>query len=86
MALFYLKPPKGNIEFNKLCDHVKNRLIFLQFLKGKSFEEITLGIVEKTLAGCAESLIEGSLKDRISHYVLRKIKSLVSNINVWQKI
>ncbi|GFY55671.1 DNA primase large subunit [Trichonephila inaurata madagascariensis] len=83
MALFYLKPPKGNIEFNKLCDHVKNRLIFLQFLKGKSFEEITLGIVEKTLAGCAESLIEGSLKDRISHYVLRLLCCTHSDLHIF---
>ncbi|GFS64625.1 hypothetical protein NPIL_431132 [Nephila pilipes] len=75
MALLYIKPPKGNIEFNKLCDYVKKRLIFLHFLKGKSVEEIARGIVEETLAGCSESLIEGSLKDRISHYILRSYQT-----------
>ncbi|GIX98965.1 DNA primase large subunit [Caerostris darwini] len=44
-------------------------------MKGKSIEEISLGLQQETYAVCAECLIEGSLKDRISHFILRLLCS-----------
>ncbi|GIY71361.1 DNA primase large subunit [Caerostris extrusa] len=44
-------------------------------MKEKSIEEISLGLQQEMYAICAECLIEGSLKDRISHFILRLLCS-----------
>ncbi|XP_054708639.1 uncharacterized protein LOC129218410 isoform X3 [Uloborus diversus] len=70
MAL-YIKPPKGTVSFRNLRNYVTKRLLFLCCLKGKSIHEITSAITEEGLAEASECLIEGSMKDRISHFTLR---------------
>lgn len=76
MAL-YIKPPKGGIGFNKLCDLIKQRLFFLHFLSDKSTEEITSAVHQETVTANSECLIEGTAKDKVSHFILRLMFSII---------
>ncbi|XP_015915691.1 DNA primase large subunit isoform X2 [Parasteatoda tepidariorum] len=67
----YIKPPKGHINLVKLCAFIKTRLLFLYFIRGKSAVEIKQGIEQENVLNAFDCLIEGSMKDRISHFVLR---------------
>lgn len=70
MAL-YIKPPSGSVSLEKLQTFVSKRLIFLYYVHGHSVENITKIIDKESLTENSECLIEGTAKDKISHFTLR---------------
>lgn len=68
---FYIKPPSGLVPLNKLQNFVMKRLAFLYYIHNHSVEDVFKIIIKESLAVNSECLIEGTVKDKISHFTLR---------------
>ncbi|KAK3876014.1 hypothetical protein Pcinc_019155 [Petrolisthes cinctipes] len=71
---FYIKPPGGNISLSSLYKDAETRLLFLCQLEqcwGDMEEVQRILSQHPNIAANSDCLIEGSHKDRSSHYVLR---------------
>ncbi|XP_052252635.1 uncharacterized protein LOC127859332 [Dreissena polymorpha] len=68
---FYLTPPSGNIALHKLTEYTVTRLQFLRRVMETNGHQLSLLDVVKEGAMCSDCLIEGSIKDKISHFMLR---------------
>ena len=69
---FYIKPPSGTENLQNLAVFGKKRLTFLkQVLRCDSITDFR-GLLEcADTADDSECLIEGTTKDRVSHFLLR---------------
>ncbi|XP_071549404.1 uncharacterized protein [Panulirus ornatus] len=73
---FYIKPPEGNISLSRLYEDAETRLLFLCEVHqccGSSGQIQSILVDHPSIASNSECLIEGSRKDRISHFVLRLV-------------
>lgn len=72
---FYVKPPKGVISQIKLRQYAEKRLRFLSdIVKYKNDDESMQQLIESiSTVYQSECLIDGSVSDRISHFILRLI-------------
>ncbi|KAG7164085.1 DNA primase large subunit-like 2 [Homarus americanus] len=71
---FYMKPPEGNIQLNKLYQDAETRLFFLCQIHqcwGDIDQVRSIIVDHSSIRSNSDCLIEGSRKDRISHFVLR---------------
>ena len=74
---FYIKPPFGSVPLNKLQNFVMKRLAFLYYIHNHSVEDVFKIIMKESLVVNSECLIEGTAKDKISHFTLRLLSSLI---------
>lgn len=70
---FYVKPPKGNIPLDKLFNFGEKRLRFLYELCSTSENKLQDLIQRVELLEKADCLIEGTTKDKVSHFLLKII-------------
>ncbi|XP_076335255.1 DNA primase large subunit-like isoform X2 [Tachypleus tridentatus] len=70
---FYIKPPHGSIPLEQFHELGKKRLQFLQKLvsTGGNFDHIKSLVEEASVVEDSDCFIDGTMKDRISHFVLR---------------
>ncbi|XP_045603399.1 uncharacterized protein [Procambarus clarkii] len=71
---FYIKPPEGNISLSKLRQDAETRLLFLLQIHqrwGDTDQMRSITLDHPYIRSNSECLIEGSRKDRISHFLLR---------------
>ena len=69
---FYIKPPSGNTRYDQLDVFGRKRLQFLhQVLDCEDSEAFHNLLQQGDTAENSECLIEGTKKDRISHFFLR---------------
>ncbi|XP_013781854.2 DNA primase large subunit-like isoform X2 [Limulus polyphemus] len=70
---FYIKPPRGSIPLEQFQELGRKRLQFLQKLvsTGGSFDRIKSLVEEASVVEDSDCFIDGTMKDRISHFVLR---------------
>ncbi|KAL5005853.1 hypothetical protein ScPMuIL_017011 [Solemya velum] len=70
---FYLEPPNGNISLQKLEKFAIRRLNFLIQISELESDHIGMRDILTDSCNVAESecLIEGTVKDRVSHFILR---------------
>ncbi|XP_067119528.1 DNA primase large subunit-like [Centruroides vittatus] len=72
---FYIKPPKGVISQRKLHLYAEKRLKFLiDLYRCKDDEDSLLRLIENiSTVNQSECLIDGTVSDRISHFILRLV-------------
>ena len=65
---FYFKPPRGEIHAEKLLMLGQQRLEILTALRADSALD---EVISANLESASESVLEGSSKDRVAHFVLK---------------
>ncbi|XP_053656083.2 uncharacterized protein [Cherax quadricarinatus] len=71
---FYIKPPEGNVSLSSLYQYAETRLLFLSQVHqrwGDDDQVRRITTDHPSIRSNSECLIEGSRKDRMSHFVLR---------------
>ena len=75
---FYIKPPEGKGNLESLRVYALRRMNFLaEVLACKDADDFRSLLEKGSTAVDSDCLIEGSRKDRISHFLLRYIDLLV---------
>ncbi|XP_052803307.1 uncharacterized protein LOC128233600 isoform X2 [Mya arenaria] len=72
---FYLTPPSGVIQLYKLSDYTITRFHFLSKVFKSNGDQMKLIDIMKESVELSDCLLEGSVKDKISHFMLRVICS-----------